>query len=489
MLPIRLANPRSGDSCCQKLRLAAVASISKILCSWNSNAVSLTERPNLLESTDAAISAPKPSLRLLDAIALIIGLVIGAGIFETPALVAASAQSPATVIQAWALGGAISLMGALCYAELATTYPHVGGSYHYLKMAFGQPLAILFAWARLSVIQTGSIAILAFVFGDYASQLWGLGNFSASIYAALAIFLLTVLNILGLKHSKRLQTWLTMTTILGLLAVIVIGLNLAPATAVAPITAATSSNWGSAMVFVLLSYGGWNEAAYISAEIENYQRNIIRSLMWGIGVITAIYLLINLAYLNGLGLAGMAQSQAVAADLMRRAVGAPGAVLISILVAVCTLDSINATIFTGARTNYALGQDALPFRFLDVWQGRSSTPTAAYLLQGGISLALVGLGTITRDGFKTMVDYTAPIFWFFFLLSSLSLLILRVRDPDRSRPFRVPFYPMLPLLFCGACCYLLYSSLVFTGAGAIVGVVVVALGIPFAYWHRRPHRY
>ncbi len=448
----------------------------------------MIEQPNLLESSEYNITLPRPSLRLIDAIALIVGLVIGAGIFETPALVAANASSESAVLQAWGFGGAISIIGALCYAELATTYPNIGGSYDYLKRAFGQSIAILFAWARLSVIQTGSIALLAFIFGDYASQLLRLGTFSVGIYAALAIALLTALNILGVKHSKRLQNWLTITTILGLLAIIIIGLTLPTGTSPAPAAATTSRSWGSAMVFVLLSYGGWNEAAQISAEIENYRRNIVRSLLWGLGIITALYLLINLAYLKSLGLAGMAQSPAVAADLMRQVFGEPGAKFISILVVVCTLDSINATIFTGARTNFALGQDVSAFRFLGVWQDRHSTPTAAYLFQGAISLALVGLGTVTRDGFKTMVDYTAPIFWFFFLLSSISLLVLRVRDPDRPRPFRVPLYPILPLLFCAACGYLLYSSLVYTGTGAIVGVVVVALGIPFVLRHRQQSR-
>ena len=249
---------------------------------------------------------------------MIVGLVIGAGIFEIPSLVAANANSETDVLQAWGLGGAISIIGALCYAELAITYPNIGGSYDYLKRAFGQWIAILFAWARLSVIQTGSIALLAFVFGDYASQLLRLGTFSVGIYAALAIVFLTMLNILGLKHSKRLQNWLTITTILGLLAIIIIGLTSPTGTNFpAPATAASATrSWGSAMVFVLLSYGGWNEAAQISAEIENYQRNIVRSLLWGLGIITALYLLINLADLKGLGLTGMAQSPAVAADLL-----------------------------------------------------------------------------------------------------------------------------------------------------------------------------
>jgi basic amino acid/polyamine antiporter, APA family len=447
--------------------------------------VTKIEQPNLIETSANSAAIPRQSIGLIDAIALIVGLVIGAGIFETPALVATNTNSGSAVLQVWLLGGVISIIGALCYAELATTYPHIGGSYDYLKRAFGQSMATLFAWARMSVIQTGSIALLAFVLGDYASQILPLGNFSAGIYAAVAIALLTVLNILGVKHSKRLQNWLTITTILGLLAIIIIGLTLPTGTSSpAPATAAPRS-WGSAMVFVLLSYGGWNEAAQISAEIENYRRNIVRSLLWGLGIITAIYVLINLAYLNSLGLAGMAQSPAVAANLMRYAFGEPGAKFISILVVICTLDSINATIFTGARTNFALGQDVAAFRWLGVWQDRHSTPTAAYLFQGAISLALVGLGMVTRDGFKTMVDYTAPIFWFFFLLSSISLFVLRVRDPDRPRPFRVPLYPILPLLFCAACGYLLYSSLVYTGTGAIVGVVAVVLGLPFVIRHRQ----
>lgn len=436
------------------------------------------------------IAAPKPSLTLVDAVALIVGVVIGAGIFETPALVAANVGSGSAVIQIWIIGGLISLIGALCYAELATTYPHVGGNYAYLKRAFGPSIAYLFAWARMTVIQTGSIALLAFVFGDYAAQLWPLGPYSTSIYAALAIGLLTVLNLAGLRQGKWAQNWLTLAKVVGLLLVIGIGLffaaaPLAPTVASPDAGAESSGTWGLALVFVLLSYGGWNEAAYISAEIQNYQRNMVRSLLWGIGIITFIYVLINLAYLQGLGVGAMAQSQAVAADLLRQVLGQPGAALISGLVAIATLGAINATIFTGARTNYALGLDVSRFQFLGHWQARPGTPTMAFLLQGAIALALVGLGTVTRNGFETMVDYTAPIFWFFFLLSSLSLLILRVRDPHRLRPFRVPLYPVLPILFTAICGYLLYSSVVYTGIGALVGVGVVALGFPLMRWSRR----
>ncbi|MEG3872715.1 amino acid permease [Microcoleus sp. Z1_B5] len=439
------------------------------------------ENTALVERNEPQTGTPKPSISLIDAIALIVGLVIGAGIFETPALVAANTGTVGGVIGVWLIGGVVSLLGALCYAELATTYPHVGGNYYYLKRAFGQPIAVLFAWARMTVIQTGSIALLAFVFGDYASQLLPLGGYSPAIYAAVAIALLTMLNIIGLRQSKSLQNGLAVILVLGLLLVIVVGLASSPP----PVPALSSdasrtSSWGLALVFVLLSYGGWNEAAYISAEIHNPQRNILRSFLWSIGIITGLYLLINLAYLRGLGIAGMTDSQAVASDLLRRVLGEPGAAFVSLLVVTATLGSINASIFTGARSSFALGQDRSAFRWLARWHPHPSSPTTAYLLQGAIALTLIGLGTFTRKGFETMVDYTAPIFWFFFLISTLSLIVLRIREPDRLRPFSVPLYPIVPIVFCAICGYLLYSSLVYTGIGAIVGVIVVLLGIPFA---------
>jgi basic amino acid/polyamine antiporter, APA family len=430
------------------------------------------------------IALPKPSLAFSDAVALIIGIVIGAGIFQTPAFVAANAGSVGAVLLLWLLGGAVSVVGALCYAELATTYPDAGGTYYYLKLAFGRSVAFLFAWARMTVIQTGSIVLLAFVFGDYCTRLLSLGSHSPSIYAAAVIIFLTALNLLGLAPGKWTQNWLTIAKVLGLLLVVVIGL-LAPISANLPtaVAASSSSNWGLAMVFVLLTFGGWNEAAYISAEIKNRRRNIVRSLLWSIGIITAIYLLINLAYLRGLGLAGMAKSDAVAAALMDKIVGTPGALFLSILVAICTLGAINATILTGARTNYALGQDFSIFAFMGNWQARKNTPMQALLIQGALALALVLLGTITRNGFESMVEYTAPVFWFFFLLSAISLFVLRRQEPDKIRPFQVPFYPLTPLLFCLVCGYLLYSSLAYTGIGAMVGVLVVAIGIPLLLWN------
>ncbi|MBD2499890.1 APC family permease [Anabaena azotica] len=445
---------------------------------------------SLLEEVDTnGKAAPKPLLTLSDAVALIVGIVIGTGIFKTPPQVASQAGSEITVLFLWLAGGVVSIIGALCYAELATTYPNVGGTYYYLKRAFGKNIAFLFAWARLTVIQTGSIALAAFVFGDYASEIFRLGTFSSSIYAAVVITLLTLLNIQGLKQGKWTQNLLTAAQVLGLLLVVIVGLTTTAAdTTTVPPPSTSSGNWGLAMVFVLLSYGGWNEAAYISAEIKNRQRNIVRSLLWSIGIITAIYLLINLAFLRGLGLANMSNSSAVAADLMLAVWGTPGAIFISFLIGICTLGTINATIFTGARTNYALGQDFALFGFMGRWQQLPSTPASALVVQAAIALALVVLGTFTRKGFETMVDYTAPAFWFFFLLSGVSLLVLRQQEPNIPRPFRVPFYPITPLLFCAVCGYLLYSSIAYANVGSFVGVLVVAAGIPILFWNNYQRR-
>lgn len=428
----------------------------------------------------------KPTLAFFDAVAIIVGIVIGAGIFETPALVAGNTGGASLFLFVWLLGGAISIVGALCYAELATAYPHPGGNYHYLMRAFGKNIAFLFAWARMTVLQTGSIALLGFVFGDYASQVLSLGAYSPSIYAAIAIVLFTGLNLLGVRQGKWTQNWLAIAQVLGLLALIIVGLLGASSGASdVPRESTSSGNFGLAMVFVLLTYGGWNEAAYISAELQNLRQNMVRSLLVSIGIISGIYLLINLAFLKGLGLAGMQDSQAVAADLMRNAIGAPGVIFISLLVAVTALCSMNATIFTGARTNYALGRDFPLFSYLGRWHHRANTPSQALLVQAAIALALVFLGSLTREGFKTMVEYTAPVFWLFFLLTGISLFILRAKEPLVPRPFRVPFYPLTPILFCLICGYLLYSSLAYTKIGAMVGVAVVAAGVPVLLWMRR----
>jgi len=418
---------------------------------------------------------------MLDAIAVIVGIVIGAGIFRTPSLVAANTGSSGMFLLAWLLGGVVSLIGALCYAELTTTYPHTGGDYHFLTRAFGKRLAFLFAWARMSIIQTGSIALLAFIIGDYGAQIYSLGEYTSALYAAGVVVALTGINIIGVTVGAGAQKLLTALEVLGILLILLAGFFFAPAAAAAPaagpLQAGPGPSLGLAMVFVLLTFGGWNEAAYISAELRTGRRGMAAALILSIVIITVIYLLINLSLLHVLGLDRIAQSDAVAGELMRLTFGEAGLWLIGLIVAVSALTSANATIFTGARTNYALGRDFPAFRLLGKWNAQTSSPVNAFLVQGAISLALIGLGLLTRNGFATIVEYTAPVFWFFLLLVGAALFVLRRKEPGRSRPFRVPFYPITPLIFCLTSAYLLYSSLVYTGLGAFVGVAVLLLGV------------
>jgi APA family basic amino acid/polyamine antiporter len=436
--------------------------------------------------------APRQVLDLKDAVALIVGIIVGAGIFKAPSLVAKFSGSVEAMMAAWVLGGIISMLGALCYAELASSRPNAGGEYHFLERAFGHDIARLFAWARMTVVATGSIAIFAFVFADYATQLLRLGEYSASIYAAAIIVVLTAVNIVGIDAGKRTQNFFTLFEVLGLVAIVIAGFFFAKPDAAAPVAAAAASTggpnvsmFGLAMVFVLLTYGGWNDAAYLSAEIKDPNRNISRSLLFGLGLVTGLYLLVSLAYLSGLGIEGMAKSEAVASDLLTRAWGGIGGHLIAVIVAIAALTSANATILTGGRTAYALGRDWKLFSYLGVWDGAKGVPRNAMIVQSAIALALVVLGTVTRKGFETMVDYTAPVFWLFFFLTGMSLFIFRHWEPNAERPFKVPFYPVTPLLFCGTCVYMLYSSLAYTGAGGLVGVGVLVVGVILLIFDKR----
>lgn len=428
--------------------------------------------------SSTAVPAPQPMLRTLDIMALVVGIVIGAGIFSAPSLVAAHASSPAAMMLSWALGGLIAIAGAMCYAELAATYPHAGGDYHYLRRAFGARLAFLFAWARLTVIPTGSIALLGYIFGDYAWQIVSLGPASSAIYAAAVILVLTGVNIAGLRTGKWTQNLLTAVEVGGVLLIIAVGLFFTADASAAPPPppASSTANWGLVLIFVMLTYGGWNEAAYVSAEAMGPSRSLPRALFWSLALVTLLYLLVNLAYLKMLGQAGMSASSAVAADMMRRALGEPGAQLIALLIAVSALTSANATILTGARTTYAFGRDTPAFAVLAKWHPRWHTPVNALWIQAAIALALVLLGAYTRSGFATMVEYTAPVFWFFFVLTGVALFVLRRKDPSAHRPFRVPLYPLTPLVFIATSGYLFYASLRHTGVGALVGVAVLIVG-------------
>ncbi len=426
-------------------------------------------------------TAPKPSLSVFDGIAITVGIVIGIGIFKTPPLVAANVESEVGFIGLWLLGGLMTLIGALVYAELAAAYPSTGGEYHFLSRALGRSTGFMFAWARISVIQTGAIALVGFVFGDYAQELFSLGPYGPAIYAALALLALTVINVIGTHQSTVSQNFFTVLTVSAIALVIVAGLSASVGPTPAPPAPAVGGSGGAiglAMVFILLTYGGWNEAAYISGEVRDVGRNMIRILLLGTEIIVAVYLLTNFAYLHVLGLEGLRGRGAVAADLMRLTLGPAGAIVLSLVICFAALSTLNATIFTGARVYHALGRDLPSLEGLGLWNRHGNNPRNAVILQSVIALALIIFGAMTREGFQAMVDYTAPVFWLFLLLVGISFFVLRHREPETDRPFKVPFYPITPILFCLTCAYLLYSSVAYTQFGALIGIAVLLLGMP-----------
>jgi amino acid transporter len=265
----------------------------------------------------------------------------------------------------------------------------------------------------------------------------------------------------------------------------------AAAPAAAP---ASSGGWPFsqlALIFILLTYGGWNEAAYITAEVRDPRRNIVRALVIGIVTVTVLYVLLNMAYLNVLGLGGMKASKALAADVMQATLGAPGAIVLSLIVIAASLSTLNGTVFTGARTNYAVGRDYAIFGALGRWKEGSNAPANALLLQGVIAIVLVLLSSTTPDGFETMVAYTAPAFWLFFMLTGISLFILRRQQPNEPNPFRVPLYPVTPILFIAMCAFMFWSSASYamskdpSSIGAQLGIGVLLAGIPLMLLARR----
>jgi amino acid transporter len=411
--------------------------------------------------------APTKLLRLLhplSAVALIVGIVIGAGIFKTPSLVASISGDAGWALVLWLAGAIVSIVGALCYAELCTTYPNAGGDYHFLHRAFGRNISFIYGWSRATIINTGSIALLAFVFGDYMSTLVNLGAYSSALWALLIVLVLTAVNIAGIHASSRMQTWLTVTEVIGLLAVVVAGFWVdAPASGAIQwfAQAPAPTQWGLCLVFVLLTFGGWNEAAYISAELKGGPRSMVGVILASMAALTVIYLLVNIALLLGLGLSGLSQSKTAAADLLGLAFGPWAQKALGLFVAIAALTSINATMFVGARTNFAVGSDWKALRKLGQWQLDIGSPKQALLLQALISIGLIALGTQEADGFSAMVEFTAPVFWGFLFLVGLALLWLRQTDAQTLRPFKVPLYPVLPLIFCAACAWLTYSSVTY----------------------------
>jgi len=429
--------------------------------------------PNDTQSIAAeTASGPRRQLSLLDSTCIIVGIIIGSGIYELTPLIASNVSSPGMLLGVWLSGGVVAFAGALCYAELATAYPRSGGDYVFLSRAYGSRFAFLFAWAEFWIVRPGNIGMISYVFGRYAQQIWPLESVvseevAITGFACTAIVLLSAMNLWGIRAGTRTQNTLTVLKVLGLLGICVLGLSsvgLRPDENVASTTASASqANFPMALLFVLFCFGGWNEMSYVAAEVRNPEANIVRALLLGTCSTLLVYLVVNLAFLKSMGLPGMTASAALATDVVRPRLGEYAARAISLLICLTCLGAINGMLFTGSRIYYAVGTEHAWFSWLGRWQHRFGGPVRALLLQsfGTLALVITASAISPGGGFETLFLFSAPVYWGFAIFVALALFILRIRDPDPVHVYRVWLFPIPPLIFLGSACYLAYSGLTY----------------------------
>lgn len=422
---------------------------------------------------------PPRRLSLFDSVCIIVGIVIGSGIYQTTPDIAFFTESMLAFLSVWVLGGLIAFSGALVYAELATKYPQEGGDFYFLTRAFGRRTGLLFAWVEYWIIRPGNIGMMAFVFAEYGCEILkyaarefpdsiGFGQFGITeatfigptaemTLAATAAGVIILLNLLGVRAGKWTQNVLTVVKVGGLLLVASVGLFVAEA-APMTVTEAPQGGFRLALIFALFTYGGWNEISYVAAEVRRPKVNLVWALLLGVAGIMAIYLVVAFSFVRCLGIDGVASSKTVAKDVVQYATGAEAAALASFLICLSALGSINGMVFTGSRVYFAVGLNLSKLRWLGVWNRRFDAPIRAMLLQGAITLALIiGFGSYA-SGFDNLLRFVTPVYWFFAFMVGVSLFVLRFKDPPAEESFRVPLYPWTPIIFCISCAVLFEAS-------------------------------
>ncbi|MBA4017661.1 MAG: amino acid permease [Pirellula sp.] len=409
---------------------------------------------------------PERRLSMLDCASIVVGIIIGSGIYESLGLVAGFAGSEQMLARLWIAGGLFALLGSLCYAELATRLPEEGGDFVYLTHAYGRGVGFLFAWTQLWIIRPGSIGALACVFADYATQLYALGPLSLPIYACGSVLVLTALNVLGVRQSTRVQNVLTGAKVLGLALLAGAGLFGEPPEFVpAGGSSYVKENLSLALIFVLFAYSGWNEMGCVAAEVRDPQRNILRALLVGSGIVTLVYLGINAACYRMLGLQGMIEHGPVA---VTKSLGPGAEKALSLLVCISALGSTNGMIFTGARIYYAMGNRHRMFKPLAVWSLRYGTPVVSLCVQAVVTLGLLigfggtAAGSEPREAFRRLVIFMTPPFYVFLVLSAVAVVVLRRRDKEPAPGvYRMPLFPVPALVVAVASAFMAYRGVVY----------------------------
>ena len=419
-----------------------------------------------------------------------IGGIIGAGIFLNPAIVAQRVHSSAFILTAWIIGGAIALVGALAFAELGARRPQAGGGYIYLTEAFGPLSAFLYGWTFLFIINSGGIAAVAVTFARYSVDLFGVSTIYIKPLAAALLVTLAAVNYFGIRSGSITQNIFTVLKLAALAVLIFVGVFLARGGAQAAAPGETIQGFGVvralgvALIPVLFAYGGWQYSNNIASEIVDPERTLPRALGIGISVVIAVYVLANIAYLRALGSGGLATSLAPAADTMRILVGPIGAAVMAVGIIVSTIGFVNTGILSAPRMLQAMSADGLFFGFASRLHPKYRTPTGGIVIQAAWAVALALSGT-----YGQLLDYVVFGDWIFFGLIVATIFAYRRRDAATGitpTVFRMPGYPVLPALFVTIAAYVVVSAIWSNPRNALLGALLIALGVPaFLFWRRQ----
>jgi APA family basic amino acid/polyamine antiporter len=426
-------------------------------------------------------------LSLFDTVNLVVGTVIGSGIFLVPAEIARAVHTPGWMLAVWVIGGVLTMLGALSLAELGAALPEAGGIYSFIARGFGPLPGFLCGWMLFTVATSGSIATLGAAFPIYLGAFVPLNPTTSKLAGLAAIVLLTWINIIGVKNGARVGNVLTALKVGGLVAMVV-AIFVLPgprpdASAVAhplppgPVSAAAI---GVALVAVLWAYEGWHDVSFAAGEIHEPQKNFPRGLILGVAIVITLYLSANLAYLRVLTPAEIAASDRVALTAMTRVTGAWGGRLLTAAILCSILGAMNALVLAGPRAYYQMAKDGLFIDRVSRVHPRWRTPVEALLFQGLWAAFLV----LIIGGFAQLFTYVIFGGWIFYALAVLAVIALRRKEPALPRPFRVPGYPVVPLLFAATAFAIVANTLVATPRESILGLAFIALGIP-VYWIQR----
>lgn len=430
----------------------------------------------------------KRELSLGDAVLLIVGNVVGAGIFTTSGFLADELPDPYCFIGIWIVGGLLTICGALTYAELAALFPLAGGDYQYLKAAYGRWAGFILGWTSFWIIGPGSSAALAIALVSYLQSVLPVaGTLSEKLTAIAIITIFTLINIRGVRPGRTVQDLVTFGALLLLVAMIAAGLSIGNGTwHNFSVTGPESSSWttmlGTPMIAVLFTYSGWFASAYLGSEINNPERNLPRSLIIGTLLVTVVYTLINVVYLYALPLRDLKGSVNVAQTALTALFNPATARLVAIPIALAIAASINATILTGARICYAMAEDKVFWSVFSTLHPLYNTPHVALLSQSAIAIALITLGS-----FEQLLSYVVFIMILSCLATGFALFVIRRRNPDLPRPYRTWGYPIVPLLFIGSYGAIALHIITSSPLTSLLGIAIALSGLPF--FHRWQMRY